>query len=323
MKKADITPALVSRLLGEQFPHWAHLPVAPVALDGWDNTTFRLGAELAVRLPSADVYAAQVEKEHRWLPLLAPQLPLPIPEPVAKGAPGCGFPRPWSVYRWLAGEPATVDRVADVERLAIDLADFLAALYAIDTSGGPVAGEHSFFRGGPLVTYDRETREAIAALDGKIDTHATTKTWEEALAAQWHGPPVWVHGDITASNLLVVEGRLSAVIDFGCSAIGDPACDVAIAWTFFHGDARDVFRTRLPLDEAAWARGRGWALWKALVTLVRALNADGTEGEVAARRFGWRLGARQVIEEIVADWTADRSHEMRGSLRKRLADQAS
>lgn len=143
MNKADLTPALVSRLLAAQFPHWAHLPVTPVELDGWDNTTFRLGTELAVRLPSADGYIPQVEKEHRWLPILGPQLPLAIPEPVAKGAPGCGFPRPWSVYRWLSGEPATVDRVADVDRLATDLADFLAALYAIDATGGPAAGEQA------------------------------------------------------------------------------------------------------------------------------------------------------------------------------------
>jgi aminoglycoside phosphotransferase (APT) family kinase protein len=303
MNKADITPALVSRLLATQFPHWAHLPVAPVELDGWDNKTFRLGAELAVRLPSDDVYVPQVEKEHRWLPVVAPQLPFPIPEPVAKGAAGCSFPRPWSVYRWLPGEPATVERIADLDRLAADLADFLAALYAIDPTDGPVAGEHSFFRGGPLITYDRETRQAIGALDGEIDTAAATEVWEAAVAVPWHRSPVWVHGDMTASNLLVVDGCLSAVIDFGCSAVGDPACDTAIAWTFFHSDNRETFRNRLRLDDATWSRGRGWALWKALITLVDALSADAGE-EVAARRFGWRLTARHVVEEVIADSTA-------------------
>jgi aminoglycoside phosphotransferase (APT) family kinase protein len=152
MDKAAITPALVSRLVASQFPQWSHLPVLPVALDGWDNTTFRLGEDLSVRLPSADGYVAQVEKEHRWLPVLAPQLPLPIPEPLAKGAPGHGFQRPWSVYRWLAGEHATVERVPELDRFAADLAGFLAALYAIEPAGGPAAGEHSFFRGGPLTT---------------------------------------------------------------------------------------------------------------------------------------------------------------------------
>jgi aminoglycoside phosphotransferase (APT) family kinase protein len=138
----------VSRLVAAQFPQWAHLPVMPVELDGWDNTTFRLGEDLSVRLPRADGYVPQVNKEHRWLPTLAPQLPLPIPAPLAKGVPALGFPRPWSVYRWLSGEHATVERVGDLEAFATDLGEFLAALYAIDPAGGPAAGEHSFWRGG-------------------------------------------------------------------------------------------------------------------------------------------------------------------------------
>jgi aminoglycoside phosphotransferase (APT) family kinase protein len=298
VEKAAITPKLASRLVAAQFPHWAHLPVAPVELDGWDNRTFRLGDELSIRLPSADHYVPQVEKEHRWLPVLAPRLPLPIPEPVAKGAPAAGFPRPWSVYRWLPGEPATVEHVFDLTPFAADLADFLARLYELDPAGGPAAGKHNFFRGGPLTVYDAETLGAILALRGEVDGKAATDVWEAALAAKWTGPPVWVHGDVTASNLLVVDGRLSAVIDFGCSAVGDPACDLTIAWTFFFGESRDAFRERLPLDEATWARARGWALWKAQLTLVKALQ--GVERD-AARRFGWRLSAREVIEEVLAD----------------------
>lgn len=300
MEKAAITRALVSRLVAAQFPHWAHLPVTPVELDGWDNTTFRLGEDLSVRLPSGDAYAAQVDKEQRWLPILAPQLPVPIPEPVAKGAPGCGFPRAWSVYRWLAGEPATADRVADPRRFATDLADFLAALYEIDPAGGPAPGEQNFFRGGPLTTYDSEAREAISALNGEVDTDAATDVWDAALAATWHGPSVWFHGDVAASNLLVVDGRLSAIIDFGCSGVGDPACDLAIAWTFFYGDNREAFRDRLPLDDGTWARGRGWALWKAMITLVDALKKS-AQTDLAGLRMGWRLSARHVIEEVLAD----------------------
>jgi aminoglycoside phosphotransferase (APT) family kinase protein len=303
VEKPAIMPELASRLVAAQFPQWARLPVTPVGLDGWDNTTFRLGEDLSVRLPSADAYVAQVDKEHRWLPMLAPQLPLPIPEPLAKGAPGCGFPRPWSVYRWLAGEPARAERVADLNRFATDLADFLAALYKIAPAGGPAAGEHSFFRGGPLTTYDGEARGAISLLKDEIDADAATGVWEAALATTWHGPPVWVHGDVTGSNLLVVDGRLSAVIDFGCSAVGDPACDVAIAWTFFFGESRKALRDRLPLDDATWARGRGWALWKALITLVKALKPNRAQEDLAARRFGWRLSPRDVIEEVLADHT--------------------
>jgi aminoglycoside phosphotransferase (APT) family kinase protein len=299
--KAAITPGLASELVASQFPQWAHLPVTPVKLDGWDNTTFRLGEDLSVRLPSAARYLLQVNKEHRWLPILAPHLPFPIPEPLAKGAPGCGFPRPWSVYRWLAGEHATVERVADLNRFANDLADFLAALDAIDPADGPAPGKHNFFRGGPLTTYDGEARAAISALSGEIDTDAATEVWEAALTATWHGPAVWIHGDVTASNLLVVDGRLSAVIDFGCSAVGDPACDVTIAWTFFFGDSREAFRNRLPLDGGTWARGRGWALWKAMITLVKALEAGDAERDLASLRFGWRLSARHVIEEVLAD----------------------
>jgi len=299
--KAAITPQLVSRLVADQFPHWADLPVTTVELDGWDNTTFRLGDDLAVRLPSADAYVQQVDKEHRWLPVLAPPLPLPIPQPLAKGVPGSRFPRPWSVYRWLPGKHATLDRVGDLARFATDLADFLAALYAIDPAGGPAPGKHNFFRGGPLTTYDEETREAISALDAEIDTEAATDTWEAALAATWQAPPVWIHGDVVASNLLVVERRLSAVIDFGCSAVGDPACDLTIAWTLFFGDNRTLFRERLPLDEGTWARGRGWALWKALITLRKALGTDEAETDPVSRRFGWRLTSRGVIDEVLAD----------------------
>ena len=300
MKKGDITPAVAARLVAAQFPQWANLPVVPVALDGWDNTTFRLGDELCVRLPSADAYVAQIEKEHRWLPVLARRLPLPIPEPVAKGRPGGGFPRPWSVYRWIEGDPASTDRIADLTEFAADLAAFLAALYAIDASGGPPAGAHSFFRGGPLDTYDAQSRASIERLADDIDIEAATEVWDAALASTWNRPPVWVHGDVAASNLLVTEGRLRAVIDFGCSAVGDPACDLVMAWTFFAGESAEVFRSGLRFDDATWARARGWALWKALITLARE-KCGGEDADATARRVGWRTGAGAIIDLVLAD----------------------
>ncbi len=299
MEKPDITPELVSGLVAMQFPQWAHLPVVPVELDGHDNTTFRLGDELSVRLPSEDGYVPQVDKEHRWLPLLAPHLPLPIPEPVARGVPASGFPRPWSVYRWRPGELATADRVHDETRLATDLAAFLTALHAIDPTGGPAAGAHSFFRGGPLVTLHADARQAITTLAHEVDAAPATAVWDAALAAVSARPAVWVHGDITNSNLLVQNGRLSAVLDFGCSAVGDPACDLAIAWTFFAGESRRAFRDGLALDEDTWARGRGWALWKALITHAE-LVRSGTNAVDGARRFGWRLSSRGVLDELLA-----------------------
>jgi aminoglycoside phosphotransferase (APT) family kinase protein len=289
--KAAITPALVSRLVAAQFPQWADLPVRPVEHDGWDNATFRLGEDMAVRLPSASQYAPQVDKEHRWLPVLAGRLPLPIPEPLAKGAPAREFPRKWSVYRWLDGDHATAGRVTDPGQFAAGLADFLAALYQIDPAGGPPPGKHNFFRGGPLTMNDSEARAALTALGAEIDTVRAAKVWETALGACWHGPPVWLHGDVSPENLLVRDGRLSAVIDFGCSAVGDPACDLDIAWTFFAGRSRRAFRNRLPADEATWARGRGWALWKAMMVLIGALKDDPEDA----------IETKRVIGEILAD----------------------
>jgi aminoglycoside phosphotransferase (APT) family kinase protein len=283
VEKAAITAELAARLVAAQFPQWADLPVRPVEPGGWDNVTFRLGAGLSVRLPSGPGYAQQVDKEHRWLPLLAGRLPLPIPQPLARGAPGCGFPWPWSVYRWLPGTPLAASHVPDRTALAADLAGFLAALYRIDPAGGPLPGEHNFYRGGPLTVYDGETRDALKALEGEIDTVRAAQVWAEALAATWHGSPVWFHGDIADGNLLIDQGRLSAVIDFGTSGVGDPACDTVIAWTYFSGASRRVFQARLPATRATWARGRGWALWKAMIVLVSALRDDPEDARATKR----------------------------------------
>jgi aminoglycoside phosphotransferase (APT) family kinase protein len=298
--RGEITADVAARLVAGQFPQWASLPVVPVKLNGWDNTTFRLGDELSIRLPSADGYTAQVGKEHHWLPVLAPRLPLPIPEPVAMGRPTGEFPRPWSVYRWLAGEPASADQVTDLAGFAADLAGFLAALQAIDASGGPPAGAHNFFRGGPLATYDEQTRQLIRLTADDIDASAATSVWDAALASTWERAPVWVHGDVTGSNLLVAEGTLRAVIDFGGVAVGDPACDLVMEWTFFTGNSATIFRRGLHLDEATWARGRGWALWKALL-MIGEEREGRSDAQDAARRFGWRHSPREIAGLVIAD----------------------
>jgi aminoglycoside phosphotransferase (APT) family kinase protein len=285
----DIDATLVARLIRSQFPQWSDLPITAAEPNGWDNRTFRLGPDLLVRLPSGQSYAAQVHKEHRWLPVLAPQLPLPIPVPVAMGEPAEGYPWNWSVYRWLDGVPASTAAIADLTDLAKTLAHFLVRLQRIDATGGPAPGPHNFFRGGPLETYDAETRNAIDTVHDRIDAEIATDVWEAGLAATCQGSPVWVHGDVAAGNLLVRDGRLVAVIDFGSSGVGDPACDLTIAWTFLSGESREAFRAALPLDPAAWARGRGWALWKALITYAGNLETD-TVAAVAARR---------VIEEVL------------------------
>jgi aminoglycoside phosphotransferase (APT) family kinase protein len=299
VQKDEITVELVEGLIALQFPEWADLPVEPVAVDGWDNTTFRLGSAMSVRLPSADPYAAQVDKEQRWLPILAPQLPLPIPLPLAQGAPSPQFPRAWSVYRWIEGDVLTVDRVSDMNAFASDLAAFLAALYASEPAG-PSPGAHSFSRGGPVATWDDQVRQNLDALGDVIDTVAALGVWRAALDARPEIPPVWVHGDVTGTNLLVRDGLLAGVLDFGCCAFGDPACDLTIAWTFLADDGRALFKESVPVEASAWARGRGWALWKALNHLV-ADHAEPGRGRRSEQRMGWRLPAREVVAEVIAD----------------------
>jgi aminoglycoside phosphotransferase (APT) family kinase protein len=207
------------------------------------------------------------------------------------GAPGEGYPWHWSIYQWLDGETAAIENIDDMHRFAIALAEFLVALQRIDPTGGPPPGPSNFYRGGPLATYDTETRQAIAALDGRIDTDAATTVWQSALDATWHGSPVWLHGDVSAGNLLVQNGRLSAVIDFGTLAVGDPACDLAIAWTLFDGDSRNAFRAALGPDDAAWARGRGWTLWKALIVFAGLKGTNPLEAEKS----------RRIIDEVLID----------------------
>lgn len=294
MPKVEIDADLVRRLVAAQFPQWADLPVRPVAVGGWDNRAFHLGETMVVRLPSARRYAPQVEKDQAWLPRLAPHLPLQIPAPLALGRPGDGYPGAWSVFAWLPGETALAADVADRSAFARDLAMFLAALQRIDATGGPAAGDHSFHRGGDLAVYDQETRSAVAILGDRIDGATAIHAWEAALAATWTGPPVWVHGDVAASNLLIQDGRLSAVIDFGCCAVGDPACDLVIAWTFLDGESREAFRTTLSLDPGTWTRARGWALWKALITLAQSPGAN-PAGYATARR---------VIEDVLGEHRA-------------------
>jgi len=267
-KKMTITEALVSKLIAEQFPEWQSLPIKAVSSSGWDNRTFHLGSEMLIRMPSSADYAGQVEKEQAWLPKLAPHLPLPIPLPLAMGQACALYPWKWSINRWLPGETAAVSPISDLAPFANDLALFLKALQGISTIGGPMAGPHSFYRGGDLAVYDAETRHAINVLKHDIDVQTATAIWEQAISSSWQKPPVWVHGDVSVGNLLLSQGKLSAVIDFGQLAIGDPACDLAIAWTLFEGKSRRVFLETMELDSSTQARGRAWALWKAMIYLV-------------------------------------------------------
>ncbi len=290
--EVDTDPSLVSRLLAAQFPQWADLPITPVRSAGTNNAIYRLGEDMAARLPRIAWATGQVDKEHLWLPRLAPFLPLAIPVPLAKGGPGEGYPWDWSVYRWLEGETATIERIADPAQVARDLARFITALRRIDPVDWPSPGPPNSSRGVPLTKRDAETRAAIAALDGMLDASAVTEAWDAAIQAPgWHDLPVWVHGDLLPGNLLVQQGQLSAVIDFGCLGVGDPACDMMVAWTLLSAQTRNVFRAALQVDDATWARGRGWALSFGLIALPYYQITNPVLAGIA----------RRAIDEVLAD----------------------
>lgn len=288
----QITVEIVTQLIHEQFPQWAHLDIRPVAHSGHDNRTFHLGDEMSIRLPSAASYVPQVEKEQTWLPLLTTQLTLPISLPVAKGKPNHVYPWTWSIYRWIEGATLSPDRAHNLQELACDLGTFLMELQSIDASDGPAAGEHNFFRGGHLAVYKEEAIQAIHHNQDRFDGALLTEIWELALASTWQLDPVWVHGDIAPGNLLMQDGRLRAVIDFGMLGVGDPACDAAMAWTFFDSSSRRIFRSALRMDEHTWNRARGWALWKALITYENNKFTNPSAAEASYR----------VIQAIVDDY---------------------
>jgi len=270
---------LVQQLVTSQFPDWSDLPITEVHPNGWDNRTFRLGDRMSVRLPSAERYSLQVDKEQKWLPILSEKLPLPVPIPLAKGKPNHNYPYNWSIYEWIHGDTATSERIDDMPKFATALGAFLTALRRVNTTGGPGPGPGH--RGGDLNVYSNQTRQAIEILrlESNLDTELLAEVWDTAVASKWVNPPVWVHGDISSGNILVKSGEIAAVIDFGSTAIGDPACDLSIAWTMFDQDSRDAFRISMDLDDDTWARGRGWTLWKSLIILSGLDKTNTVEGK--------------------------------------------
>lgn len=283
----DITTDLARTLVADQFPHWADLPLRPVARQGWDNRTFRLGDDLTVRLPSGAAYVPAIAKEDRHLPALAQHLPIPIPEPVATGRPTDAYPHPWSIRRWLPGTPLIDAEDIDQHQFALDLAAILRTLRSVPVEG-PAGGAHSFHRGCHPSAYADHVQNALRTLEGTIDTRACQAIWDQAMATVWARPGVWFHGDIAVGNLLTEGGRLSALIDFGTCGTGDPACDLQIAWTYFTGPARRAFRDAVGLDEDTWARARGWTLWKALIMVA---GTPGPEADTQAR----------ILADVIAD----------------------
>jgi aminoglycoside phosphotransferase (APT) family kinase protein len=270
----DIEVEVVRRLVADQFPEWSDLPITPVPRQGNDNRTFRLGEELAVRLPSHERYVAGIIKEDRFLPRLGEHLAVAVPVPVATGRSSWEYPYPWSVRRWLVGD--TPDRGVDLDRarFARDIGAFLRELRAVPAEDGPLAGLHSFYRGCHLSVYGDQVQAALTELADRVDVAACEVIWREAVRSVWSSAPVWAHGDFAVGNLLTAGGRLSGVLDFGTCAVGDPACDLVIAWTLLEGDEREIFREAAGLPADAWARARGWALWKALITVTDIESRD-------------------------------------------------
>ncbi|MFE5603174.1 aminoglycoside phosphotransferase family protein [Streptomyces coelicoflavus] len=259
--RPQIDEALVRRLVDTQFPQWGKLPLKLLNPAGSDHVIYRLGGDLSVRLPRHPGAIGQASKEFRWLPRLSPHLPLAVPVPVGVGDPDFGYPWPWAVSRWLDGEVATVDALGDSLRAAVELARFLAALQRFVPEDIPAGNTREDLTARPLSDRDRATRVAIAKVDGVFDTAAMTELWNAALSAPgWDRSPVCFHGDFHTGNLLTSDGRLSAVIDFGGLGMGDPACDLMIAFTLMSANSRAAFRDALGVDDATWLRGRGWAL---------------------------------------------------------------
>ena len=288
----DIDETLVHRLLAAQFPQWGHLPLEHLPSTGTDNALYRLGDEMVVRLPRIRSAVASVDKEHEWLPQLAAHLPSAIPAPLAKGTPAESYPWPWGIYSWLEGENPTAESITDVDSLTEDLVRFVDALHRIDIPGAPAS-----HRGAGLKVQDEQARSAIIELEGTIDTDAATSAWDEALTVPaWSGAPVWVHGDLLPGNLLVEAGWLTGVIDWAALGVGDPACDMIIAWALLPSEARDNFQVALGVDDPTWARGRGWALSIGLIALPYYKDTNP----------GFATTTRHLIDEVLAD------HKLRG-----------
>lgn len=282
----EATEGLVGALIADQFPHWAELPVRVLPQRGTDNINFRLGADLAVRMPRIGYAGCHVRKELRWLPVLAPRLPHPLPEPVAAGRPGTGYPWPWYVYRWLPGTTAPDFVLPHSDRLARSLGCWVRALHSIDSSGGPPADAQNGHRGSRLSKRDAFVRWAIDTRSAGVDKEELLAAWRASLVMPaWKSAPVWIHGDLAPGNVVLNDDDLAGVIDFGALAVGDPAVDLMIGWNFPEPQ-RNLFREEVGVDEGTWRRGRGAAFFQWIIAY---------DPGVPDRE------ATQVIDRILAD----------------------
>lgn len=279
IKPFEITQDLVCKLVADQFPEHANLTIKSVERQGHDNRTYRLGKDMLIRMPIAQEYALKVDKEQELLPRLAPYLSLRIPVPIKMGVPSIYYPYPFSIYQWLEGTSLNLLTLTQeaIQQVAFDLAKFLKELQSITNVAGPLPGQHNWWRGDHIGVYDKGAREQIAKLAPIIDSHKAITLWENASQTKWTMPPVWIHGDFAIGNMLIQNDKLSAIIDFGGMALGDPACDLGIAWTFLSKQAREIFIKEMGLDEDTWLRARGWVLWKATYELCTINDINSSE----------------------------------------------
>jgi len=284
MNNKSIMPTLdlARKLIAEQFPEYASLPINDVDKQGHDNRTYRLGDHILIRMPTAADYALKVPKEQELLPELAKRLSVSIPAPIKMGKPSADYPYPFSIYKWLPGKSINLLTLTDQEKeqLAFDLAKFLKELQAITDIEGPEPGQHNWWRGDHVSVYDKGAREQIAELAEIIDAGQALALWDQAFQTKWKKQTVWIHGDFAIGNILMDGGKLSAVIDFGGAAIGDPACDLVIAWTYLNGKAREIFIDEMNLDPDTWLRAGAWALWKATFELCQIVDKNSDEAQV-------------------------------------------
>lgn len=291
MNVLHITPDLAHKLIVEQFPEYSHLQITDVEKQGHDNRTYRLGDDMLIRMPTAADYALKVPKEQELLPQLAKCLSVSIPAPIKMGNPSADYPFPFSIYKWLPGKSINLLTLTEQEKeqLAFELAKFLKELQAITDVEGPEPGQHNWWRGDHVSVYDKGAREQIAELLDVIDVTRALALWDQARATRWNKAPIWIHGDFAIGNILMGGGRLSAVIDFGGAAVGDPACDLVIAWTYLSGKAREIFISEMDMDSDIWLRSRAWALWKATFELCQIADKKSSEAGLQKR----------IIDEVI------------------------
>lgn len=276
-EETDITLEIVQELIKTQFPMYADLLIEPVLSAGTENRIYRLGSTMAIRLPFTANASFNIDKEYRWLPQLAPYLPLAIPIPLFKGLPDKNYPWSWYIYNWIEGKHATTKNTNNLHQSAIDLGNFIVALQKINTTNAPISK-----RGCALNTIDDEFCTSLGLLNNVIDVSKAKKIWKRCLnIPSWSQAPAWIHGDLHPGNLLFNNGKLNAVIDFGIMGIGDPACDMMVAWTLFCADTRNTFRSTVNVDDATWIRGRGWALAFGVIALPYYQNTNPTLATIA------------------------------------------